>query len=223
MTTTKTITKEDTAETGDYSETEEHVESQEEGMLGSSDEDEAASSPKKEKGGRASPSKAKNASSPSKKESARTVNGDKAPRNSKGSPNVSSRDKFPKTEAATNIVRKVIATGGVKKQRRYKPGTVALREIRREQRNTSVPFAKAPFIRLIREIAQDYKNDIRFSPEACAAIMEATTSFGVSVMQDTLEIALNAKRKTIMPKDMLLVRKLAPTANAWSTRASHKS
>ena len=54
-----------------------------------------------------------------------------------------------KTAAAT--------TGGVKKPHRFRPGTVALREIRRYQKSTELLIRKLPFQRLVREIAQDFK------------------------------------------------------------------
>ena len=47
--------------------------------------------------------------------------------------------------------------GGVKKPHRFRPGTVALREIRRYQKSTELLIRKLPFQRLVREIAQDFK------------------------------------------------------------------
>uniref|UniRef100_A0A671S087 Histone H3 n=1 Tax=Sinocyclocheilus anshuiensis TaxID=1608454 RepID=A0A671S087_9TELE len=58
------------------------------------------------------------------------------------------------------------ATGGVKKPHRYRPGTVALREIRRYQKCTELLIRKLPFQRLVREIAQDLKTDLRFQSSA---------------------------------------------------------
>ncbi|XP_061168695.1 uncharacterized protein LOC133177827 [Saccostrea echinata] len=59
------------------------------------------------------------------------------------------------------------ATGGVKKPHRYRPGTVALREIRRYQKSTELLIRKLPFQRLVREIAQDFKTDLRFPEFSC--------------------------------------------------------
>jgi histone H3 len=47
--------------------------------------------------------------------------------------------------------------GGVKKPHRFRPGTVALREIRKYQKSTDLLIRKLPFQRLVREIAQDFK------------------------------------------------------------------
>uniref|UniRef100_A0A8C4LET8 Histone H3 n=1 Tax=Equus asinus asinus TaxID=83772 RepID=A0A8C4LET8_EQUAS len=69
--------------------------------------------------------------------------------------------KAPRKQLATKAARKSApATGGVKKPHRYRPGTVALREIRRYQKSTELLIRKLPFQRLVREIAQDFKTDL---------------------------------------------------------------
>ena len=71
--------------------------------------------------------------------------------------------KAPRKQLATKAARKSApSTGGVKKPHRYRPGTVALREIRRYQKSTELLIRKLPFQRLVREIAQDFKTDLRF-------------------------------------------------------------
>ena len=66
--------------------------------------------------------------------------------------------KAPRKQLATKAARKSApATGGVKKPHRYRPGTVALREIRRYQKSTELLIRKLPFLRLVREKAQDFK------------------------------------------------------------------
>src|SRR5258708_16983144 len=63
--------------------------------------------------------------------------------------------KAPRKQLATKAARKSApATGGVKKPHRFRPGTVALREIRRYQKSTELLIRKLPFQRLVREIAQ---------------------------------------------------------------------
>jgi len=98
--------------------------------------------------------------------------------------------------------------GGVKKHHRYRPGTVALREIRKFQKSTELLIRKLPFQRLVREIAQDFKTDLRFQSQAVGALQEASEAYLVSLMEDTNLCALHAKRITIMPKDMQLARRL---------------
>ena len=69
--------------------------------------------------------------------------------------------------------------GGVKKPHRYRPGTVALREIRRFQKSTELLIRKLPFQRLVREIAQDFKTDLRFQSAAVGALQEVNLELWV--------------------------------------------
>ena len=96
----------------------------------------------------------------------------------------------------------------VKKPYRYRPGTVALQEIRRYQKSTELLIRKLPFQRLVREIAQDLKTDLRFQCAAISALQEASESYLVGLFEDTNLCAIHAKRVTIMPKDMMLARRI---------------
>ena len=91
---------------------------------------------------------------------------------------------------------------------RYKPGTVALREIRRYQKMTELLIRKLPFSRLVREVAQDFNTDLRFQRNAIGALQEAAEIFLISLLEDTNLCAIHARRVTIFPKDMQLARKL---------------
>lgn len=75
---------------------------------------------------------------------------------------------------STSNTKRLTTTGGVKKPRRYKKGTVALREIRRYQKSTELLIRKRPFARLVREIAQDYKTELRFQANAIYALQVST-------------------------------------------------
>ena len=109
--------------------------------------------------------------------------------------------KAPRKQLATKAARKSApATGGVKKPHRYRPGTVALREIRRYQKSTELLIRKLPFQRLGREIAQDFKTDLRFQSSAVVALQEASESYLIGLFEDTNLCAIHAKRVTIMPK-----------------------
>ena len=113
--------------------------------------------------------------------------------------------KAPRKQLATKAARKAApVTGGVKKPHRYKPGTVALREIRRYQKSTELLIRKLPFQRLVREIAQDFKSDLRFQSAAVGALQEAAEAYLVGLFEDTNLAAIHAKRVTIMPKDIQL-------------------
>ncbi len=119
--------------------------------------------------------------------------------------------KAPRKQLATKAARKSApggGVGGVKKPHRYRPGTVALREIRRYQKSTELLIRKLPFQRLVREIAQDFKTDLRFQSSAVMALQEAAEAYLVGLFEDTNLCAIHAKRVTIMPKDIQLARRI---------------
>ena len=116
---------------------------------------------------------------------------------------------LPHPSLSTQAARKSApATGGVKKPHRFRPGTVALREIRRYQKSTELLIRKLPFQRLVREIAQDFKTDLRFQGSAVLALQEATEAYLVGLFEDTNLAAIHAKRVTIMPRDVQLARRI---------------
>ena len=92
-------------------------------------------------------------------------------------------DSVPKVKASRQPIslkaaaKKGVSTGGVKKPHRYRPGTVALREIRHYQKSTELLIRKLPFQRLVREIAQDFKTDLRFQSSAIMALQEASEAY----------------------------------------------
>lgn len=117
--------------------------------------------------------------------------------------------KAPRKMVASKADRKTAAaSGGIKKPHRFRPGTVALREIRRYQKSTELLIRKLPFQRLVREIGVDYKTDLRFQAAAIAAMQEAVEAYLVGLFEDTNLCAIHAKRVTIMPKDIHLARRL---------------
>ena len=105
--------------------------------------------------------------------------------------------------------------GGVKKLHRYRPGTVALKEIRRYKKSTELFIRKLPFQRLVREIAGDHKvitsplcGKVRFQSLAVKALQEASEAYLVGLFEDTNLCAIHAKQVTIMPKDIQLARRI---------------
>ncbi len=110
------------------------------------------------------------------------------------------------TEVATK--KATPASPGTKKTRRFRSGTVALRQIRKYQKTTELLIRKAAFSRLVREVAQDFKSDLRWAPLAILVIQEAAEAHCVKYAEDANLCALHAKRVTILPKDLKLVKKL---------------
>ena len=99
-------------------------------------------------------------------------------------------------------------SGGVKRPKRFRPGTIALREIRKYQKSTELLIRKVPFGRLVREIARDFMPGIRFQSSAVGALQEAAEGYLTGLFEDTNRCALHAKRVTIMAKDMQLARRI---------------
>ena len=128
--------------------------------------------------------------------------------------------KAPRKQLQPKVLKKKgKAKGGVKKlppaqqltkkPRRYRPGTVALREIRRYQKSTELLIRKLPFQRLVGELAQDLgKVNIRFQSGAIMALQEASEAYLVGLLEDANLCAVHAKRVTIMPKDIQLVQRI---------------
>ena len=115
----------------------------------------------------------------------------------------------PRKQLATKAARKSAPqTGGTKKPFRYRPGTVALREIRRYQKNTDLLIRKMPFLMLVKEIARDFHPDLRLQSSAVLALQEAAEAYLVGLFEDTNLCAIHAKRVTIMPKDLQLARRI---------------
>jgi histone H3 len=111
-------------------------------------------------------------------------------------------------KSAAAIAAKSTDTKKPRRPTRFRPGTVALREIRHYQRTVGLLLSMLPFQRLVREIAQDYKTDLRFRSQAVLALQEAAEAYLVELFEDTNLCALHAKRITIMPKDMQLARRI---------------
>jgi len=104
--------------------------------------------------------------------------------------------------AKSQMIRKV------QRPHRYRPGTVALREIRKYQKSTEHLIRRLPFQRLVREIAINYKLGLRFQSVALLALQEVAESFLVSLFEDTNLCAIHAKRVTIQVKDMRLALRI---------------
>ncbi|CAO2623467.1 Histone H3.3 [Lemmus lemmus] len=85
---------------------------------------------------------------------------------------------------------------------------VKTRATRRYQKSTELLIRKLPFQRLVREIAQDFKTDLRFQSAAIGALQEASEAYLVGLFEDTNLCAIHAKRVTIMPKDIQLARRI---------------
>ena len=115
-----------------------------------------------------------------------------------------------KASKATMKKKTAPAEGGVKTGRkmRYRPGTVALREIKRYQKSTSLLLLKAPFQRFVRAICEGIDAQLRFQSQALLAVQEAAEMYLTGLFEDTNLCAIHANRVTVMKKDMDLARRI---------------
>ncbi len=130
----------------------------------------------------------------------------------------STGSKAPRKQVASKAERKKASSagsGGIKKPHRFRPGTVALREIRRYQKSSELLIRRLPFQRLVREIMQELTDsssfvhqDKRFQASALLALQEASEAYLVGLFEDTNLCAIHARRVTIQPKDLNLARRI---------------
>lgn len=123
--------------------------------------------------------------------------------------------KAPRKQLATKEAVAIGQQGETRRERhRFRPGTCALREIKKYQKSTELLLRKLPFQRLVRELAHDvqiFRNldyELRFQSTAILALQEAAESYLVSLFEDTNLCAIHAKRQTIMVKDLQLARRI---------------
>lgn len=114
-------------------------------------------------------------------------------------------NKKPRTEP--------VMQGGVKGKTRYRPGEQALKEIRKYQKSTELLMRKLPFQRLVREIAGQIQEGLRFQTSAIMALQEAAEAYLVGLFEDTMLCAVHAGRMTIMSKDLKLARRIRGEAS----------
>ncbi|GLT29928.1 hypothetical protein SLA2020_047600 [Shorea laevis] len=109
------------------------------------------------------------------------------------------------------------ASGKKRKPHRFRPGTVALREIRHYQRTWKHLIPAASFIRQVRAISQNLAppHISRWTPEALVVIQEAAEDFLVQMFGDAMLCAIHAKRVTLMQKDIQLARRLGGYGRPW--------
>ena len=102
----------------------------------------------------------------------------------------------------------VPGVGGCKKPQRYRPGTIALMQIRAYQNTTQLLIRTRSFQALVREIAQDFYLNLRFQGSAVLALQESAEAYLVGLFADSNWAAMHDKRTTIMIQDIRLARRL---------------
>jgi len=110
--------------------------------------------------------------------------------------------------AAAWRATKAKAGGKAAVTRRYRPGTVGLRDIRTFQRSGELLNSKLSFQRLKREITQEYTNVARLEASAVLALQEAAEAHLLGLFQDAQLCLIHANRVTVMAKDIRLARRI---------------
>lgn len=118
------------------------------------------------------------------------------------------RDKKVPHRYAGKQPRNLPAPRAPKRPNRRRPGAIALREIRHYQKSSELLIRKLPFQRLVREIAQDFRTDLRFQGSAILALQEASEAYLVGLFEETQLCAIHRNCVTIQPKDMRLARRI---------------
>ena len=122
-----------------------------------------------------------------------------------------SAGKVPRSTIAPKgkkVILEKSTTSSKKAPTKFRPGTVALRDIKRYQKGTEMLLRKLPFQRLVREIAQTSKDGLRFAASAVLAMQEATEAHIINLFADTCLCAIHGRRVTIQPRDLQLARRL---------------
>ena len=135
----------------------------------------------------------------------------------KASKKVAKKSKPAKTSKMAGKISKAASKVQAKKEgprkHRWRPGTVALREIKKYQKQSTPCLPRAPFQRLVRSITGEYDPDLRFQSQALVALQEAAEAYLTGIMEDANLCALHSKRVTVMKKDLMLARRLRGDAD----------
>ncbi len=120
--------------------------------------------------------------------------------------------------AAVKLVKTKKEKPAAKTERkhRWRPGTVVLRQIKKYQASTETLMRKAPFQRLVRDVASSHAHGgqvLRWQASALAALQEATESYIVALLADANLLALHAKRVTLFARDLALARRIRGERN----------
>ena len=119
-----------------------------------------------------------------------------------------SRTKTTAVSKSKKVAKSAATKKAGAKKFRWRPGTVALRQIKKFQKSTNTLMRKAPFQRLVRELATGHKEGLRWAASAVAALQESVESYATGLLSDANLCALHARRVTLMSRDVALARRL---------------
>ena len=104
--------------------------------------------------------------------------------------------------------RSEVCVSRMTSRRRYRPGTVALRDIRRFQKSTDPLIHRLPFRRLVCGILRGLEGGFRMQSSAVLALQEACENYICSLFEDSNLCCIHAGRTTINVQDIRLAFRL---------------
>ena len=114
-------------------------------------------------------------------------------------------------KASKNIAVKApceLPSHQMQKKRRFRPGTVALREICQYQGSTDLLIRGAPFQWVIYEIMWGIRGDLGVWVVVVEGLWGVAEAYLVGLFEDSNLCAIHAKWVTIMPRDVQLARRI---------------
>ena len=155
------------------------------------------------------------------KQTARGSSGGKTPRKTIAT-KAHSKGAKKKSKARFSAKKRGEGAPGIKRTSRFRPGTVALRDIKKYQKTTDLLLRRLPFQRLVREVTQAWKADTRFAAAALLALQEATEGYMIKLFEHMNLLAIHAKRVTVLKRDLVLViNAFRPDLKSCKTPAPH--
>lgn len=116
----------------------------------------------------------------------------------------------PRAKKSTGALNNRGDSGSGRRRIRYKPGQLALKQIKQLQNSTDLQIPRLRFHRLVREITQTFSDDgsYKYQPAALNALQEAAEAYLIYLFEDTNLCCIHARRVTIMPRDIQLARRI---------------
>lgn len=112
-----------------------------------------------------------------------------------------------KTLSSLSSKKTVTSSISSQPKKRFTPGAIALKEIRKYQKSSDLLINKRPFQRLVRHLSS-FQETFRFQSSAMVVFQEAAENFLVSLLEDAYRCAVHAKRVTLLPRDIVLIYKI---------------
>lgn len=129
----------------------------------------------------------------------------------KGAPQKSNRvEKIGKSGPAKGGIKPKSGAGDAdqKKKRHWKPGTVSLREIKKQQRSFKPLIRQLPFRRLARNIAAPFKNDLKWTADALNVLQDEVEAYATDRFSKAQRLVCGVKKIVVFPKHLQMIKEI---------------